>query len=137
MKSYQFRCRVGKLVEDYICDKYSFQYNKRQRTHGYYDCYDEKYLYEIKSTNIRSNRFVININNHKKLLDYKGSYIFAIYDLIDRDKELSVISDIDIKNEVFINAKQIDGILSNKKVEKYSKNSKNKYQRIHIREVVI
>ena len=137
MKSYQFRCRVGKLVEDYICDKYGFQYNKRQRTRGYYDCYDVNYLYEIKSANIRSDRFVINIKNHKQLLRYNGSYIFVVYDLIDRDKELSVISDIDIKNEVFMNARLVDGILSNKKVEQYTKTSKNKYQRIHIREVGI
>ena len=136
MKSYQFRCRVGKLVEDYICDKYGFQYNKRQRTRGYYDCYDANYLYEIKSANIRSDRFVINIKNHKQLLRYNGSYIFVVYDLIDRDKELSVISDIDIKNEVFMNAKDVDVLLSNKKVEQYTKTSKNKYQRIHIREVM-
>ena len=136
MKSYQFRCRVGKLVEDYICDKYGFQYNKRQRTRGHYDCYDANYLYEIKSANIRSDRFVINIKNHKKLLRYNGSYIFVVYDLIDRDKELSVISDIDIKNEVFMNAKDVDGLLSNKKVEQYTKESKNKYQRIHIKEVM-
>ena len=136
MKSYQFRCRVGSLIEKYVCNTYKFQYNKRQRTHGYYDAYDEKHLYEIKSANIRSDRFVINIKNHKQLLRYNGSYIFVVYDLIDRDKELSVISDIDIKNEIFMNAKHVDGILSNKKVEKYSKNSKNKYQRIHIREVM-
>ena len=136
MKSYQFRCRVGKLVEDYICDKYSFQYNKRQRTRGYYDCYDVNYLYEIKSANIRSDRFVINIKNHKQLLRYNGSYIFVVYDLIDRDKELSVISDIDIKNEIFMNAKLVDALLSNKKVEQYTKTSKNKYQRIHIREIM-
>ena len=136
MKSYQFRCRVGKLVEDYICDKYGFQYNKRQRTRGYYDCYDVNYLYEIKSANIRSDRFVINIKNHKQLLRYNGSYIFVVYDLIDRDKELSVISDIDIKNEVFMNARLVDGILSNKRVEQYTKTSKNKYQRIHIKEVM-
>ena len=136
MKSYQFRCRVGKLVEDYICEKYGFQYNKRQRTRGYYDCYDVNYLYEIKSANIKSDRFVINIKNHKQLLRYNGSYIFVVYDLIDRDKELSVISDIDIKNEVFMNAKDVDGILSNKKVEQYTKTSKNKYQRIHIKEIM-
>ena len=136
MKSYQFRCRAGSLIEEYICDKYGFQYNKRQRTHGYYDCYDVNYLYEIKSANIRSDRFVINIKNHKQLLRYNGSYIFVVYDLIDRDKELSVISDIDIKNEVFMNAKDVDGILSNKKVEQYTKTSKNKYQRIHIREIM-
>ena len=136
MKSYQFRCRVGKLVEDYICDKYGFQYNKRQRTRGYYDCYDVNYLYEIKSANIRSDRFVINIKNHKRLLRYNGSYIFVVYDLIDRDKELSVISDIDIKTEIFMNAKDVDGLLSNKKVEQYTKASKNKYQRIHIKEVM-
>ena len=136
MKSYQFRCRVGKLVEDYICDKYGFQYNKRQRTRGYYDCYDANYLYEIKSANIRSDRFVINIKNHKQLLRYNGSYIFVVYDLIDRDKELSVISDIDIKSEKFMNAKDVDVLLSNKKVEQYTKTSKNKYQRIHIREVM-
>ena len=137
MKSYQFRCRVGKLVEDYICDKYGFQYNKRQRTRGYYDCYDANYLYEIKSANIRSDRFVINIKNHKQLLRYNGSYIFVVYDLIDRDKELSVISDIDIKSEKFMNAKDVDVLLSNKKVEQYTKTSKNKYQRIHIREIVV
>ena len=136
MKSYQFRCRVGSLIEGYICDKYGFQYNKRQRMHGYYDCYDEKHLYEIKSANIRSDRFVINIKNHKQLLRYGGSYIFVVYDLIDRDKELSVISDIDIKNEVFMNAKDVDEILNNKRIEQYTKTSKNKYQRIHIREVM-
>ena len=136
MKSYQFRCRVGALVEGYICNTYKFHYNKRQRKYGYYDCYDEKHLYEIKSANIKSDRFVININNHKKLLEKNGSYIFVVYDLIDRDKELSVISDIDIKNEIFMNTIHVDRILNNKKIEKYSKNSKNKYQRIHIREVM-
>ena len=137
MKSYQFRCRVGSLIEEYVCNTYKFRYNKRQRAHGYYDCSDEKHLYEIKSANIKSDRFVINIKNHKQLLRYNGSYIFVVYDLIDRDKELSVISDIDIKSEKFMNAKLVDEILSNKRVEQYTKTSKNKYQRIHIREVGI
>ena len=133
--SQSFRKRVGILIEKYVCDKYNLSFNKRQRRFGYYDAYNKNGIFEIKATHIKSNRFVIKTENHKKLLKVHGSYVFVVYDLIDRDKRLTVITDIDVLKIKIVDAKTIDDILSTKKIEGYSKFNNIKYQRIRINEV--
>ena len=133
--SQSFRRRVGALIEKYVCDKYNLLFNKRQRKYGYFDAYNKDGIFEIKATHIKSNRFVIKTENHKKLLKAHGSYVFVVYDLINRDKRLTVITDIDVLKIKIVDAKVIDDVLSVKKIEKYSKFNNNKYQRIRINEV--
>jgi hypothetical protein len=103
-----FRQRVGYLIEQHICRKFNLYYNKRQRTKGYYDAYDGKTIYEIKASSIKNNTFIIKLNNHQQLVNSSGLYIFVSYKLKNKDKDLSVISDIEIKNIKFIKAKDID-----------------------------
>ena len=103
-----FKQRVGYLIEQDVCKKFSLYYNKRQRIQGYYDAYNDNTIYEIKASNIKNNTFIIKLNNHQQLVNSSGSYIFVSYKLKNKDKDLSVISDIEIINIKFIKAKDID-----------------------------
>jgi hypothetical protein len=103
-----FRQRVGYLIEQDICKKFDLYYNKRQRTQGYYDAYNDETIYEIKASSIKNNTFIIRLNNHQQLANLEGVYIFVSYKLKDKDKNLSVISDIEIINIKFIKANDID-----------------------------
>ena len=103
-----FRQRVGYLIEQDICKEFNLYYNKRQRTQGYYDAYDDKTIYEIKASSIKNNTFIIRLNNHQQLANLEGVYIFVSYKLKNKDKDLSVISDIKIKDIKFVRAKDID-----------------------------
>jgi hypothetical protein len=103
-----FRQRVGYLIEQDICKKFNLFYNKRQRTQGYYDAYNDKNIYEIKASSIKNNTFIIRLSNHLQLVNSGGSYIFVSYKLKNKDKDLSVISDIEITNIKFIKAKDFD-----------------------------
>jgi hypothetical protein len=111
-----FRQRVGYLIEQDICKKFNLFYNKRQRTQGYYDAYDEKTIFEIKASSITNNTFIIRFNNHQQLTSADGIYIFVSYKLKNKDKDLSVISDIKITDIKFIKARDID--ISKKKLFK-------------------
>ena len=116
-----FRQRVGLLIEGAICDKFNLFYNKRQQTQGYYDAYTDKDIYEIKGSNLKYNTFIIRVSNHKRLLESEGNYIFVSYDLKNKDKDLSVITDISLTKIYIISAKDVD-----KKLKKYGLYSKSK-----------
>ena len=128
--------RVGTLIEQFVCDKYNLSYNKRQRAHGFFDCYDEDTLYEIKASNVKSNRFIIDVDNHNKLFLANGKYIFIVYQLIDKDHDLQLITDIDIKQIKIIDSQTIDSILLKHREEQYSKKNTKRYKRIRINEVL-
>lgn len=135
INSYQFRSRIGKLIEDYICKKYNLYYNNRQRTAGHYDAYDKNGVYEIKASYIKSNRFVINRDNHKKLENINGDYIFVLYELWDKDKGLRVISDIKIVDIIIMNSKLLTELINQKNVSGYVKRIEKQYVRIYLSEI--
>lgn len=110
------RNRIGILTEDYILNKYDLMYNKRQKTNhlGFYDGYAKSgKLYEIKSIkDIDYAKVLLIEKNHKELIKHDGIYIFVVYELINKDSELSIITDIQINNEIFIHAKDVDSLIS-------------------------
>ena len=111
-KNGAFCQRIGALIEDYICDEYNLFYNKRQRTIGYYDAYNATMIYEIKASKDKSNRILLTLNNHKKLMEHNGKYIFVLYKLENSDKVLRAISDIKIQRVSFVSANTVDGIIN-------------------------
>jgi hypothetical protein len=131
-----YRQRVGKLIEEYICSKYNLFYNKRQHTQGYYDAYDNKCLYEIKGSINTSNRFFIRSINHESLVAMDGKYIFVIYELIDTDKDLKLITDIKINNIVFVSAKKLNEVVINSKKEYFNKYVNKFYYRITYNDIL-
>lgn len=129
-----FRQRVGYLIEQDICKKFNLFYNKRQRTQGYYDAYNGKNIYEIKASSIKNNTFIIKLSNHEQLVNSDGSYIFISYKLRNKDKDLSVISDIEIINIKFIKAVDID--ISKKTVFMAWRSKPNKkYIRVYLSDI--
>ena len=129
-----FRQRVGYLIEQHICKKFNLYYNKRQRTQGYYDAYNDKIIYEIKASSIKNNTFIIRLNNHYQLVNSNGSYIFVSYKLKNKDKDLSVISDIEITNIKFIKANDID--ISGKTIFKGQKSKHDKnYVKVYLSDI--
>ena len=129
-----FRQRVGYLIEQDICKKFNLYYNKRQRIQGYYDAYNNKTIYEIKASSIKHNTFFILINNHKQLVNNNGSYIFVSYKLRNKDKNLSVISDIEIINIKFVKAKDID--ISKKPINtRWKSKTDKKYIRLYLSDI--
>lgn len=133
-KNGAFRQRVGYLIEQYICEKYKLFYNKRQRTQGYYDAYDDKTIYEIKASNNKNNTFMIRLHNHKQLVLSNGSYIFITYKLRNKDKDLSVISDIELIQIKIIKASDIN-VSKKKTCVGSTTNPKKKYIRIYLSEI--
>jgi len=128
--------RVGNLIEEYVAQQYSLKRNKRQHVYGFYDCYNNKTIYEIKAAKSNSYRFMIYMDNHNRLFMANGVYIFVIYDLEDKDHDLQVITDISIKHVRFIDSKKIDSILLNHPVENYSTKKKKRMKRIRFNEVL-
>jgi len=128
--------RVGNLIEEYVAQEYGLHRNKRQRVYGFYDCFDDKTIYEIKAAKSNSYRFMINVNNHYRLYAANGVYIFAVYDLEDKDHDLQVITDINIKQIRFIDSKKIDSILLHHPVEQYSRKKQKIMKRIRFNEVL-
>jgi len=109
------RFRVGKLIEKYIINKHNLLYNKRQHSQhkGYYDVYNRNNIYEIKGIKYNKNAKVLLIkNNHKELMNHDGKYIFVIYELKNIDKDLQVITDIKIKNEIILDADIVNNLIS-------------------------
>lgn len=110
------RNRIGVLTENYILNKYDLMYNKRQKTKhlGFYDGYAKSgKLYEIKAIKQDKNaKYHLIEKNHKELIKHAGIYIFVVYELINKDNELSIITDIQINNEIFIHAKDVDKLIS-------------------------
>ena len=109
--------RVGKLIEKYVCEKYDLLPNKRQRTKGYFDGCSKDHIYEIKAvkTTFRDTnpRITIINDNHKKLEASKcGKYLIINYNLIDKDKNLQSIQDINIRREIEISSKIMSEIIS-------------------------
>ena len=134
--SQEIKQRVGNLIEEYMAQQYNFKRNKRQHTYGFYDCYDNKTIYEIKAAKSNSYRFMIYMDNHNRLFVANGMYIFVVYDLEDKDHDLQVITDINIKYVRFIDSKKIDSILLNHPVEQYSKKKQKRMKRIKFNEVL-
>lgn len=135
-KDGSYRQRVGKLIERFICDKYNLFYNKRQRIQGFYDAYDDKFIYEIKGAINSSNRFFIRSTNHTSLVNMDGKYIFVIYELIDKDKNLQLITDIKINNIFFMSAKKLDEVIINSKKEYFNKYINKFYYRITYNDIL-
>jgi hypothetical protein len=119
-----FRQRVGALVEIHICDKYKLFFNKRQQVLGFYDAYDKNYIYEIKASNNNYNTFIFRVKNHKLLMGAKGYYIFVSYVLKNTDKELKLITDIQIQKVYKIAALDINNLIkkNNIPINKKDKN---------------
>jgi len=128
--------RVGNLIEEYVAQQYNLKRNKRQRIYGFYDCFDDKTIYEIKAAKSNSYRFMINVDNHYRLYAANGIYIFVVYNLEDKDHDLQVITDINIKHIRFIDSKKIDNILVNHPVEQYSSKKQKRIKRIRFNEVL-
>jgi len=128
--------RVGNLIEEYVAQEYGLHRNRRQRIYGFYDCYDNKFIYEIKAARSNSYRFMIYLDNHNRLFMVNGIYIFVVYDLEDKDHDLQVITDISIKHVRFIDSKKIDSILLHHPVEQYSRKKQKRMKRIRFNEVL-
>jgi len=124
------RVRVGRLIENYIINKHNLLYNKRQHSQhrGYYDAYNKYTIYEIKGIRYDKNAKVLMIkNNHIELMNRNGKYIFVIYELSKQDKNLQVITDIKIKDEIILDAKIVNNLISG---EWKKKNGKKIYCRV-------
>ena len=132
----ELKQRVGNLIEEYVAQQYNLKRNKRQRIYGFYDCFDDKTIYEIKAAKSNSYRFMINVDNHYRLYAANGIYIFVVYNLEDKDHDLQVITDINIKHIRFIDSKKIDNILVNHPVEQYSSKKQKRIKRIRFNEVL-
>ena len=108
--------RVGKLIEEYIIEKYLFLPNRRQQSMGYYDAYSKNYIFEIKAVKAikkQNPRVLIIKKNHADLLASNcGKYIFVKYDLVNKDKDLQLIQDINILQTVSISAEDINVLIS-------------------------
>jgi len=128
--------RIGNLIEEYIAQEYGLHRNKRQHTYGFYDCYDNKTIYEIKASKSNSYRFMIYMDNHNRLFMANGVYIFVVYNLEDKDHDLQVITDINIKHVRFIDSKKIDNILQKHNKEYYSNKKQKIMKRIKFNEVL-
>jgi len=134
----RFQQRVGELIEQHVCKIFNLKFNTNQRKNGYYDAYNKKKVYEIKSSNLHNSRATIFLNNHKKLYNANGQYIMILYECDDQDKELRVISDIQILKIVTISAKKLDdtilkyGIHFNRK----QKTKTKEYIRISFKHVI-
>jgi hypothetical protein len=124
-KDGMFRQRVGALVEIHICGKYNLFFNKRQQVLGFYDAYDKDYIYEIKASNNSYNTFILKVKNHKLLVDAQGYYIFVSYILKNTDKELKLITDIEIQKVYKIAATDINDLIkkNNIPINKKDKNT--------------
>jgi len=130
------RYRVGRLIENYIINKHNLLCNKRQHSQhrGYYDAYNKYALYEIKAIKYDKNAKVLMIkNNHIELMNHKGKYIFVIYELLKQDKNLQVITDIKIKDEIILDANIIDNFISG---EWKRKNGKKIYCRVLLSKIL-
>lgn len=105
-KQHTFPQRIGKLIEQHIIKKERLLPNKRQQTKGYYDAYNSDGIYEIKAAK-DNNYFRLNQKNHEQLFEADGSYILVRYSLIDADKDLKMITDIDIKDIKYVKADKL------------------------------
>ena len=76
--SQRIKQRIGNLIEEYVAQEYGLYRNKRQHTYGFYDCYDNKTIYEIKAARSNSYRFMIYMDNHNRLFMANG-VIFLLY----------------------------------------------------------
>lgn len=136
-KDGRFCQRVGALIEKRICESYSLFYNNRQRTKGYYDAHDKNTIYEIKAIRSVGNRILLTEKNHKILTELKGRYIFVLYSLKNTDKDLTVMSDIKIEKTVFIDATEVDSLITDGKATiTVSKPKRKTYIKIRARHVM-
>lgn len=108
--------RVGRLVEEHVCIKHKLKFNQRQQTKGYYDAYNKDHIFEIKAVktiNAQDPRLIIIIKNHKELLNSgRGKYIIVNYELINKDKDLQLIQDINILDHTIISAENMSNLIS-------------------------
>lgn len=108
--------RVGRLVEEYVIKEYNLSFNKRQQTKGYYDAYSKEHIFEIKAIktiNKQIPRIIIIKKNHQELLSSGcGKYIIVNYELINKDKNLQLIQDINILQEIIISSEKMGELIS-------------------------
>jgi hypothetical protein len=128
--------RVGKLVEEHVCNKHELLYNRKQQTRGFYDAYNKDNIFEIKAIKAIENqnqdtRITIFKKNHLELLKSGcGKYIFVNYDLINKDKNLQLIQDVNILHEIVLPSEEINALLIDYGV------SYNRNFRGHIKEYI-
>jgi len=112
-----FQQRIGALIEAYICKRSKLYPNQRQQQRGYFDAYNEEHLYEIKAILKKTDRVTIRIRNHEELVGHNGRYIFVLYELVDKDKDLSVITDINVLEIIEEEASRISKAIAKYGVE--------------------
>jgi hypothetical protein len=126
--------RIGKLVEGYVCNKHGLSFNRKQQTRGFYDAYNKDNIFEIKAIKAIKNqdtRITIFKKNHLELLKSGcGKYIFVNYDLINKDKNLQLIQDVNILHEIVLPSEEINALLIDYGV------SYNRNFRGHIKEYI-
>lgn len=108
--------RVGKLIEEYIIENKQLLPNKRQQSRGYYDAYNKINVFEIKAVKAirkQDTRVIIDKKNHVELLSSgRGKYVVVKYDLVDKDKNLQLIQDINILQTVIISVEDMAILIS-------------------------
>ena len=142
-KNQSLKQRTGKLIEQYVCDKYSLLPNKRQQTKGHFDAYNKQHIYEIKAVKTTfkdtNPRITLINDNHKKLQSSEcGKYLIINYNLIDKDKNLQLIQDINIRHEINIYAETMSEIISNNGIpyERKYKNGIRHHIRIKLNDIL-
>jgi len=74
----------------------------------------------------------VQITNHEQLLSTDSSYIVVLYDLMDSDRDLQLITDIEILDTLFVSSNIMDEIIKEHGV-KYQRDYKGRikqYSRI-------
>jgi len=102
--------RIGTLIEEHVCKEHGLTPNKRS-SRAYYDAYNAEQIFEIKAASKRNNRVTVQITNHKQLLETDSSYIVVLYDLVNSDKELCLITDIKILDIIIVKSNVMNDIL--------------------------
>jgi hypothetical protein len=107
--------RIGKLVEEHVCNKHELSFNRKQQTRGFYDAYNKNNIFEIKAIKAIKNqdtRITIFKKNHLELLKSGcGKYVIVNYDLINKDKNLQLIQDINILHKIVLLSEEMDDLL--------------------------
>jgi hypothetical protein len=125
--------RIGALIEKHICETYHLKPNNKRGIRGYYDAYDTEHIYEIKAASKKYGRLTIETINHQKLVNAgNGKYFVVLYDVINKDRGLQLISDIHIINIENIDMDKMNTLIANKSTiyERKYKNITKKYLRI-------
>lgn len=112
MKDYKLSARtIGIFIENYAIDTFNLE---KESYNEYYDAKLLKIPIEIKGirkktgiTRIRNGSAWITNDNHKKLVENDGFYIFIVYDYKEDIYIINDYNDIDILYTIFISAHRI------------------------------